>query len=141
MNTCKPREYFTAAVLDGKIVVAGGVDGRDQVLSPAGFIDIDNLLEYAPLHYPLPSLVFGRILEVGKAMTIDAIQVMQMMQMKLRTKRLRPSNQIVEPDFSALLIYTSGSFGGVYYSIFTSALLLFYEDVQVHFKSNLCLHL
>ena len=138
MNTCKPREYFTAAVLDGKIVVAGGVDGRDQVLSPAGFIDIDNLLEYAPLHYPLPSLVFGRILEVGKAMTIDAIQVMQM---KLRAKRLRPSNQIVEPDFYTLLIYTSESFGGVYYSIFTSALLLFYEDVQVHFKSNLCLHL
>ena len=85
--------------------------------------------------------MFGRILEVGKAMTIDAIQVMQMKQMKLRTKRLRPSNQIVEPDFSALLIYTSESFGGVYYSIFTSALLLFYEDVQVHFKSNLCLHL
>ena len=29
-------------------------------------IDADALLEYAPLHYPLPTLLFDRILEIGK---------------------------------------------------------------------------
>ena len=61
------RDNFTAVVLDGKIVVPGGLDGRAQVLSSTEFIDIDNLLEYAPLHYQLPSFVFNRILELGKA--------------------------------------------------------------------------
>ena len=40
--------------------------GRRRILS-AEFIGIDDLLEYAPLHYPLPSLVFDRIPEIGKA--------------------------------------------------------------------------
>ena len=58
-----PRELFTAAVLDGKIVVAGGLG----VELDSECIAIDDLLEYAPLHFPLPSLVFNRILEIGKA--------------------------------------------------------------------------
>ena len=61
-----PRHSFIAVVQDNKIVVAGGVDGQDQVLSSTEYIGIDNLLEYAPLHYPLPLLVFDRILEIGK---------------------------------------------------------------------------
>ena len=67
MGMLTPRGYFTAAVLDGKIVVAGGDDGDARPALSTEFIDIDNLLEYAPLHYPLPSLVFDRILEIGKA--------------------------------------------------------------------------
>ena len=67
MDMLTPRHSFIAAVLDSKIVVAGGTDGRRQVLSSTECIDIDDLLEYAPLHYPLPSLVFDRILEIGKA--------------------------------------------------------------------------
>ena len=67
MDMLTPRHSFIAAVLDSKIVVAGGMDGDRQVLSSTEFIDIDDLLEYAPLHYPLPSLLFNRILEIGKA--------------------------------------------------------------------------
>ena len=62
-----PRFQFTAAVLDWKVVVAGGSDGDRKPIPSAEFIDINDLLEYAPLHYPLPLLVFDRILEIGKA--------------------------------------------------------------------------
>jgi len=56
----------SAVVLDGKIVVAGGW-GRDRdPLVSVECIDADALLEHAPLHYPLPTLLFNRILEIGK---------------------------------------------------------------------------
>merc|ERR1719215_2327939 len=79
MDMIKARRHHTAAVLDGKIVVAGGRDrisdlltsgGEDQVydvITSVECIDADDLLEYAPLHYPLPKkLLFDRILEIGK---------------------------------------------------------------------------
>ena len=56
----------TAAVLDGKIIVAGG-EGRDfNALASVECIDADALLEYAQLHFPLPTLLFNRILQIGK---------------------------------------------------------------------------
>ena len=67
MGMLTPRHSFIAAVLDGKIVVTGGQDGLGRIALSAEFIDINVLLEYAPLYYPLPSLVFNRILEIGKA--------------------------------------------------------------------------
>jgi len=66
MDMVEARECHTATVLDGKIIVAGG-RGRDGIaLASVEFIDADALLEYAPLHYPLPRLLFNRILEIGK---------------------------------------------------------------------------
>lgn len=74
------RDGFTAAVLDSgwQDCFAGGItgDGRSrQVLSSTEFIDIDDLLEYAPLHYPLSWLIL----------------IEYLMRMKLRAKRLRLS--------------------------------------------------
>merc|ERR1712076_127613 len=66
MDMIEARRYHTAAVLDGKIVVAGGVGRGSKVLASVECIDADALLEYAPLHYPLPTLLFNRILEIGK---------------------------------------------------------------------------
>merc|ERR1712150_305812 len=66
MDMIKARHYHTAAVLDGKIVVAGGRGQDQKVLASVECIDADALLEYAPLHYPLPKLLFNRILEIGK---------------------------------------------------------------------------
>ena len=54
---------LTAAVLDGKVIVSGRVVGKLE----SEFVDIDELLEYVPLPYPLPLLVFNQILEIGKA--------------------------------------------------------------------------
>ena len=66
MDMIEARKFHTAAVLDGKIVVAGGFGRDDNVLASVECIDADALLEYAPLHYPLPKLLFNRILEIGK---------------------------------------------------------------------------
>ena len=67
MDMIKARKHHTAAVLDGKIVVAGGLGQDGNVLASVECIDADALLEYAPLHYPLPKkLLFDRILEIGK---------------------------------------------------------------------------
>jgi len=66
MDIIKARHHHTAAVLDGKIVVAGGRDRGYKALASVECIDIDALLEHAPLHYPLPKLLFDRILEIGK---------------------------------------------------------------------------
>jgi len=71
MDMSHGRYRHTAAVLDGKVVVAGG---RDQdgfedgnVLASVECIDAEALLEYAPLHFPpLPTLLFDRILEIGE---------------------------------------------------------------------------
>ena len=51
MDMLTPRRGFTAAVLNGKVFVVGGQDGRSQVLSSTEFIDVYDLLEYVPLHY------------------------------------------------------------------------------------------
>ena len=66
MDMISERVYHTAAVLDGKIVVAGGEDQDDNKLASVECIDADALLEYAPLHFPLPRLLFNRILQIGK---------------------------------------------------------------------------
>jgi len=66
MNMNTARWLHTAEVLDGKIVVAGGWDINLNNVSSMECIDVDALLEYAPLHYPLPSLLFNRILILGK---------------------------------------------------------------------------
>jgi len=66
MDMIKARERHTAAVLDGKIVVSGGWGRDGYALASVECIDADALLEYAPLHYPLPTLLFNRILEIGK---------------------------------------------------------------------------
>ena len=58
--------FKTATVLDGKIVVAGGMDNDYKALASVECIDADALLEYAPLHYPLPDWILDRILEMGK---------------------------------------------------------------------------
>jgi len=66
MDMIEERHYHTASALDGKIVVAGGSDDDGNELASVECIDADALLEYAPLHYPLPRLLFDRILEIGK---------------------------------------------------------------------------
>jgi len=60
MDLIEARRYHTAAVLDGKIVVAGGRNASVEC------IDVDALLEYAPLHYPLPDWILNRIFDNGK---------------------------------------------------------------------------
>ena len=54
MDMIEARSCHTATVLDGKIVVAGGWGRDGNVLASVECIDADALLEYAPLHYPLP---------------------------------------------------------------------------------------
>ena len=60
MNMITARYLHTAAVLDGKIVVAGGSGGRG--LSSMECIGTRDILEYAPLDYPLPQTYFNQIL-------------------------------------------------------------------------------
>ena len=48
------------------IVAACGGYRHGNALASIECIDADALLEYAPLHYPLPKLLFERILEIGK---------------------------------------------------------------------------
>eukprot|EP00814_Leptocylindrus_danicus_P008883 CAMPEP_0116025972 /NCGR_PEP_ID=MMETSP0321-20121206/13491_1 /TAXON_ID=163516 /ORGANISM="Leptocylindrus danicus var. danicus, Strain B650" /LENGTH=75 /DNA_ID=CAMNT_0003498517 /DNA_START=61 /DNA_END=285 /DNA_ORIENTATION=+ len=69
MITTEVRSTHTAAVLDRKIVVAGGAGGKGnefKALASVECIDIDALLQYAPLHYPLPDWIIDRVLEIGK---------------------------------------------------------------------------
>ena len=68
MNMITAREDHTAAVLGGKIVVAGGYNG--QCLSSMECIESTYLLEYAPLDYPLPQIYFNQILQLGKALLV-----------------------------------------------------------------------
>ena len=60
------RYSHTVEVLDGKIVVAGGWGRNGITLASVECIDADALLEYAPLHYPLPDWILGRVFEMGK---------------------------------------------------------------------------
>jgi len=66
MDMIEARIAPTAVVLDGKIVVAGGENGDTNALASVECIDVDVLLQYAPLHYPLPDWVMDRIFEIGK---------------------------------------------------------------------------
>ena len=65
LNMITARCGHSAALLDGKIVVAGGFcDG--ECISSMECIDAGDIFEYAPLDYPLPTQIFNRILELGK---------------------------------------------------------------------------
>ena len=64
MSTVRARH--TAAVLDGKIIVAGG-ECQIKRLSSMEFIQIRDLLEFAPLIHPLPTLYFNQILQIMKS--------------------------------------------------------------------------
>ena len=67
INMIIARISHTAAVLDGKIIVAGGSGG----VSSMECIDIQDVLEYAPLDYPLPQIYFDQILLLGKALLVS----------------------------------------------------------------------
>ena len=69
MNMITARYLHTASVLNGKIVVAGG-DSYEGRLSSMECIDARDVLEYAPLDYPLPVEYFNHILQLGKALLI-----------------------------------------------------------------------
>ena len=70
MNMITARQGHTAAVLDGKIVVADG-HNHGQRLSSMECIDARDVLEYAPLDYPLPAEYFNQILQLGKALLVN----------------------------------------------------------------------
>ena len=72
MNMITARVDYTAAVLDGKIIVAGGDnDGDGQCLSSMECIDAHYILEFAPFDYPLPQKYFNQILQHGKALSVS----------------------------------------------------------------------
>ena len=58
MNMITARDTHTAAVLVGKIIVAGGWSGRRRLYSME-FLDAREILEYAPLDYLLPQIYFN----------------------------------------------------------------------------------
>jgi len=67
MDMIKARDNHTAEVLDRKIFVAGGAEQDENVLlASVECIEADALLDYAPLHYPLPMFLFDRVLQIGK---------------------------------------------------------------------------
>jgi len=65
MNMIERRQLHSAAVLDGKIVVSGN-DWTDDRTSSIEFINVDALLEYAPLIYQFPPFYFNQILILVK---------------------------------------------------------------------------
>ena len=69
MNMITARYLHTTAVLDGKIIVAGGYNGA-QYLSSMKCIDARDIFEYVPLDYLLPETYFNQILQLGKALLI-----------------------------------------------------------------------
>ena len=70
MNMITARDSHTAALLDGMIVVAGGGDNNGYNLSSMECIDSHDILEYAPLDYPLPFEYFNQVLLLGKALLV-----------------------------------------------------------------------
>ena len=70
MNMITARGCHTASVLDGKIIVAGG-SSAEQFLSSIECIDACDILDYAPLNYPLPDIYFNQILQLGKALLVS----------------------------------------------------------------------
>ena len=64
------RYNHTAAVLGGKIAVVGG-NNDEQCLSSVECIEARDVLEYAPLDYPLPDVYFNQILQLGKALLVS----------------------------------------------------------------------
>jgi len=59
--------HHTAAVLDGKVVVFGGIGCSIQDHSSfVEYISVDDLLYCAPLIYPLPPFYFNQVLMLGK---------------------------------------------------------------------------
>ena len=76
MNMITARESHGAAVLDGKIVVANGFGSSNSALHPRfrgdrllhsiECIDAHDILEYAPLDYPLPAWILNRVLQLGE---------------------------------------------------------------------------
>ena len=71
MNMITAPHRHTAAVLDGKIGVAGGRFGGPFLSSmECTIIDAQDILEYAPLDYPLPVEYFNQILQLGKALLV-----------------------------------------------------------------------
>ena len=69
MNMITACYRHTAAVLDGKIVVAGGYN-QEQYISSMECINACDILEYAPLDYPLRDIYFNQILQLGKALLV-----------------------------------------------------------------------
>ena len=93
VDILKPRaDDLTAAVLDGKIVIVGGLGCEPD----SEFIYINDLLEYAPLHYPLPSLVLIKYLRLGELMMIEVARMI------IYAKRLRSFKQIAQCDIYKL---------------------------------------
>jgi len=66
IDMIKFRISHAAAVLDDKIVVAGGEGQDENTLKSVECIDVHALLEYTPLHYPLPDRILDRVFEIGK---------------------------------------------------------------------------
>mmetsp|Transcript_8353 Transcript_8353/g.12374 ORF Transcript_8353/g.12374 Transcript_8353/m.12374 type:complete len:231 (-) Transcript_8353:65-757(-) len=65
MNMNEDRINHSATVLEGKVVVHGG-SGRADCKYSTEYIKIQELLEYAPLFFPLPPFYFNKILILGK---------------------------------------------------------------------------
>mmetsp|Transcript_10152 Transcript_10152/g.15218 ORF Transcript_10152/g.15218 Transcript_10152/m.15218 type:complete len:99 (+) Transcript_10152:121-417(+) len=65
-NVSVRRYFHTLAVLGDNIVVVGGRDGDGNELSSIKCIDVNDLLQYAPLYYPLPDNLFDHMLLIGK---------------------------------------------------------------------------
>ena len=71
INMITARRCHTAAVLDGKIIVAGGTDSDGRDLTSVECIDVRDVLEYTPLEYPLPQTYFDQILQLRKALLVS----------------------------------------------------------------------
>merc|ERR1712071_432809 len=71
MDMITARNNHTAAVLDGKVGVASGCSSSGQVLSSMECIRARDVLEYAPLDYPLPVEYFNQVLQLGKVLLVN----------------------------------------------------------------------
>uniref|UniRef100_A0A7S2L769 Uncharacterized protein n=2 Tax=Leptocylindrus danicus TaxID=163516 RepID=A0A7S2L769_9STRA len=67
MEMTRARSYHVTSVLKDRVIVAGGIGSNDQRLSSMESIQASDLLRYAPLMFPLPTVYFDQILLLGKA--------------------------------------------------------------------------